>query len=184
MACQGVKSLVGLWRRHCGAGHAVFEAGGCCLLGELLKKGGNQLWFGINFNVQVDLTAVDIIFGVKCLNVGKIKLKNMNHVILIAKMCRSIFKKTQAHCPWPAFFENKLKICYIKILIHQKSLHATEVQTHTHTHTRTHTHTHTHSLAHTYTQIYQALWFWLCFCSLLCGYMWMFFLMCGNNHQY
>ena len=31
--------------------------------------------------------------------------------------------------------------------------------------------THTHSLARTYTQIYQALRLWLCFGSLLCGYV-------------
>ena len=44
-------------------------------------------------NVQVHLTAIDILFSIKCFDVGKIKLKKMNHVILIAKMYISIFKK-------------------------------------------------------------------------------------------
>ena len=97
----------------------------------------------INFNVQVHLIAFDILFGIKCFNVGKIKLKKMNHVILIAKMCISIFRKTQSHCALTiSFFKPAKSLLH---LIHKKVCMQLCSDTNTHTH------------SHTYTNVYQAL---------------------------
>ena len=59
----------------------------------------------ITFDIQThQVTVVDVLFGIKQHNYGKVKTKRINHVILIAKMCISMYKKTTLtpsfHCPW------------------------------------------------------------------------------------
>ena len=51
-------------------------------------------------------TVVDVLFGIKQHDYGKVKTKRINHVILIAKLCISMYKKLTPsfHCP-----------CYLKI---------------------------------------------------------------------
>ena len=62
----------------------------------------------ITFDIQTHLTVVDVLFGIKQHNCGKVKIKRINHVTLIAKMCKSLYKnilkKQQQqmpsfHCP-------------------------------------------------------------------------------------
>ena len=40
----------------------------------------------ITFDIQTHLTVVDVLFGIKQNNYGKVKTKRINRVILIAKM--------------------------------------------------------------------------------------------------
>ena len=47
----------------------------------------------ITFDIQTHLTVVDVLFGIKQHNYGKVKTKLINHVILIAKMCISVCTK-------------------------------------------------------------------------------------------
>ena len=47
----------------------------------------------ITFDIQTHLTVVDVLFGIKQHNYGKVKTKRIDHVILIAKMCISMYKK-------------------------------------------------------------------------------------------
>ena len=57
---------------------------------------------GITFDIQTHLTVVNVLFGTKQHNCGKVKTKRINHVILTAKMCPSMSKKTTTpsfHCP-------------------------------------------------------------------------------------
>ena len=42
----------------------------------------------ITFDIQTYLTVVDVLFGIR-----KVKTKRINHVILIWKMCTSVYKK-------------------------------------------------------------------------------------------
>ena len=44
----------------------------------------------ITFDIQTHLTVVDVLFGIKQHNYGKIKTKRINNVVLIAKMCISM----------------------------------------------------------------------------------------------
>ena len=68
----------------------------------------------ITFDIQTNLTVVDVLFGIKQHNYGKVKTKRINHIILIAKMCISITKnkKTKnkkALLPLSMIFENQLR---------------------------------------------------------------------------
>ena len=60
-----------------------------------IKKFWNyiELCILITFDIQTHLTVVDFLFGIKQHNCGKVKTKRINHVILIAKMCISMYKK-------------------------------------------------------------------------------------------
>ena len=64
----------------------------------------------ITFEIQTHLTVVDVLFGVKQHNCGKVKTKRLNHVILIAKMSVSMYTKTNAFLPLSMIFENLLKL--------------------------------------------------------------------------
>ena len=64
----------------------------------------------ITSDIQTHLTVVDVLFGIKQHNYGKVKTKRINHVILIAKMCISMYKKTNAFLPLSMIFENQLKL--------------------------------------------------------------------------
>ena len=48
-------------------------------------------------------------FGIKQHNYGKVKTKLINHVILIGKMCISMYKKTNAFLQLSMIFENQLR---------------------------------------------------------------------------
>ena len=65
----------------------------------------------ITFDIQTHLTVVDVLFGIKQHNYGKVKNKLINHVILIAKMCIRMYnnKKTNAFLPLSMIFENQLR---------------------------------------------------------------------------
>ena len=63
----------------------------------------------ITFYIQTHLIVVDVLFGIKQHNYGKVKTKRINHVILIAKMCISMYKKTNAFLPLSMIFENQLR---------------------------------------------------------------------------
>ena len=64
----------------------------------------------ITFDIQTHLTVVDVLFGIKQHNCGKVKTKRINHVILIAKMYISMYKKkTNAFLPL-SIFENQLRL--------------------------------------------------------------------------
>ena len=72
-----------------------------------IKKFWNYIeqYILITFDIQTHLTVVDVLFGIKQHTYGKVKTKLINHVILIAKMCISMYKKKikkitpSFHCP-------------------------------------------------------------------------------------
>ena len=49
----------------------------------------------ITFDIRSHLTIVDVLHGMKQYDYGKVKTKRTDHIILIAKMCISIYKKTK-----------------------------------------------------------------------------------------
>ena len=60
---------------------------------------------------QIKLSVTDVLFGIgKCDGIRTNKLKKINHIILIAKMCTSIFKKTNSAFPLQHIFEKQLHI--------------------------------------------------------------------------
>ena len=63
----------------------------------------------ITFDIQTHLTVVDVLFGIKQHKYGKVKTKLINQVILIAKTCISMYKKTNAFLPLSMIFENQLR---------------------------------------------------------------------------
>ena len=63
----------------------------------------------ITFDIQTHLT-VDVLFGIKQHNYGKVKTKRINHVILIAKMSVSMYIKTNAFLPLSMIFENQPRL--------------------------------------------------------------------------
>ena len=75
-----------------------------------IKKFWNYIeqYILITFDIQTHLT-VGVLFGIKQHNYGKVKTKRINHVILIAKMCISMYKKTNAFLPLSMIFENQLR---------------------------------------------------------------------------
>ena len=76
-----------------------------------IKKFWNYIeqYILITFDIQTHLTVVDVLFGIKQHNYRKVKTKLTNHVILIAKMCISMYKKTNAFLPLSMIFENQLR---------------------------------------------------------------------------
>jgi len=55
----------------------------------------------MSFDIQSHLTVVGVLFGIKQHNCGKVKTKRTNHVIIMAKVCISMYKKLTPsfHCP-------------------------------------------------------------------------------------
>ena len=53
----------------------------------------------ITFDIQTHLTVVDFFLGIKQHIYGKVKAKGINHILLLAKMCLSMYKKTNAFLP-------------------------------------------------------------------------------------
>ena len=66
----------------------------------------------ITFDIGIYLTIVDVLFEIKQYDYGKVKTKRINHIILIAKMCISIYKKTKSFLPLSMIFENQLRVRY------------------------------------------------------------------------
>ena len=67
-----------------------------------------RIWFYV---VKLHLT--DIMFGVQRSNIKKTSSRKLNHIILIAKMCISIFKKNSKIClaiKKSIMFEQQLQI--------------------------------------------------------------------------
>ena len=77
-----------------------------------IKKSWNykEQYILITFDIQTHLTVFDILFGIKQHNCGKVKTKRINHVIFIAKICISMYKKANAFFPLSMIFENQLRL--------------------------------------------------------------------------
>ena len=75
-----------------------------------------HLWNFIKENIlrecgiYVKLHLTDIMFGVQRSNIKENIIKKINHIILIAKMCISIFKKTNSKICLAITFEQQLQI--------------------------------------------------------------------------
>ena len=64
-----------------------------------------------NLHKSVKLKTNDVLFGiVSSPDLNKRELKRINHILLIAKMCISIFKKTNSRSDLKQIFENHLQI--------------------------------------------------------------------------
>ena len=63
----------------------------------------------ITFDIGTHLTIVDVLFGIKQYDYGRVKTKQINHIIFIVKMCISIYKKTRSFLPL-SIFENQLRV--------------------------------------------------------------------------
>ena len=65
----------------------------------------------INYGTQIDISVLEALFGVpKTRDIPLETLQKINHLILIAKMCISIYKKTNSKAPLSIIFENQLNI--------------------------------------------------------------------------
>ena len=68
-----------------------------------IKKFWNYMeqYILITFDIRTHLTVDYVLLGIKQHNSGKVKTKRLNHVILIAKMCISMYQKLTPsfHCP-------------------------------------------------------------------------------------
>ena len=60
--------------------------------------------------INVNLHLTDIMFGVQRSNIKENISKKINHIILIAKMCISIFKETNSKICLAITFEQQLQI--------------------------------------------------------------------------
>jgi hypothetical protein len=64
-----------------------------------------------NLNICIHLTVKDVLFGVQNLpGITKRVLDKINCVILIAKMCISIYKKTKSKTPLKIIFDSQMSI--------------------------------------------------------------------------
>ena len=68
----------------------------------------NEPYVLISFDIQTHLTLVDVLFRIKQHNCRKVKTKQI--IILIAKMCISMYKKANAFLPL-SIFENQVLKC-------------------------------------------------------------------------
>ena len=78
----------------------------------LFRHFGNitEQYILITFDIGIHLTIVDVLFGIKQYDYGKVQTKRINHINLIAKMCISIYKKTKSFLPLSMIFENQLRV--------------------------------------------------------------------------
>ena len=67
-----------------------------------------QTYIQSKVNIKVNIDALVALFGLFDLNVGKTKLAKINHILLIARMCISIYKKTSSTLPLEDIFRNHL----------------------------------------------------------------------------
>ena len=66
----------------------------------------------ITFDIRISLTVVVLLFGIKQHNYRKVKTEQINHIILIAKMCISIYINVSctSFLPSSMIFENQLRL--------------------------------------------------------------------------
>ena len=69
----------------------------CPVVSEFLKF--MEGFFLREFGIKIKLHSTDILFGVQRSNSHKKFIKKINHVLPVAKMCISIFKKTTTKKP-------------------------------------------------------------------------------------
>ena len=67
----------------------------------------------ISFDIGTHLTIVDVLFGIKQYDYGKVKTKRIDHIILIAKTCIHIYKESKSFLPLSMIFENQLRVRYV-----------------------------------------------------------------------
>ena len=67
----------------------------------------------ITFDIGIHLTIVDVLFGIKQSDYGKVKTKRINHITLIAKMCISIYRKSESFLLLSMIFENQRRVRYL-----------------------------------------------------------------------
>ena len=62
-------------------------------------------------NIKIQLTIKEILFGIdKLVYTRSYDIKLINHLILIGKMCVSIYKKTKAKCPLYVIYEREVEL--------------------------------------------------------------------------
>ena len=66
-------------------------------------------------NCNIKLNSTKILFGVDKQNVTKEQYVEINHILLVGKMCISIFKKTKSMIPIEIIFEREMNIRKPKI---------------------------------------------------------------------
>ena len=77
----------------------------------VIKKFWNKIMQFIYYkiDVKIDINIKEVLFGLTSNDIGDDDLKCINHILLIAKMCVSIFKKTNSPLPIYSIFENQLQ---------------------------------------------------------------------------
>ena len=63
----------------------------------------------IHFNVQIKLHVQNVLFGITNPSIKNMNVRQLNHVLLIGKMCISIFKKTNSRISIKDIFENNMR---------------------------------------------------------------------------
>jgi exonuclease III len=86
--------------------HFFFE---CQAVRKFWRHVENYIY--INFEVALKLTITDVLFGIVCLqNISESKTIKINHILLVAKMCISIYKKTNSYYSLNYIFESHLTL--------------------------------------------------------------------------
>ena len=66
-----------------------------------------EQFISLQLNVSLKLDALSVLFGVFDKKFGQTVLKNINYIVLVAKMCISIYKKTQSNLPLEDHFQSQ-----------------------------------------------------------------------------
>jgi hypothetical protein len=86
--------------------HFFYE---CPIVLEFWKRIEQYLW--IEFNIKIVLNVREVLFGISRVDgLTDTQLYKINHIILIAKMCISIYKKTELKTPLTYVFVNQARI--------------------------------------------------------------------------
>ena len=81
----------------------------CPIIRVFWKNIENFILAEYNTHLHIDVT--DVIFGLCApIHTTKENQKTLNHIILVGKMCISIFKKTNRHANMYSLFENQWQI--------------------------------------------------------------------------
>ena len=65
----------------------------------------------ITFDKKIEISVANVLLGItKADNIDKFTLLKINHILIIAKMCISIYKKTKSNLPLISIFENQLQL--------------------------------------------------------------------------
>lgn len=62
------------------------------------------------YDVQIIFGEISVLFGIGIPGINRLTLRKINHIVLIAKMCISIFKKTESKVPIYDIFHNQLRL--------------------------------------------------------------------------